>query len=101
MKRHRADNPFSSKEGYTVRELTDFEGGQHHNLALRQYYGVDEAAVLASAEQQHELFYKIFPDQVDAGLRKPETLDWMLNRTCDGTTRNAPRELIQTAFREP
>jgi hypothetical protein len=66
-----------------------------HNLALRQYYGVDEAAVLASAEQQLELFYRIFPDQVDAGLRKPETLDWMLNRTCDGTTRNAPRELIQ------
>jgi hypothetical protein len=65
-----------------------------HNLALRQYYGVDDGAVLASAEQQHQLFYKIFPDQVDAGLRKPETLDWMLNRTCDGTTRNAPRELI-------
>lgn len=66
-----------------------------HNPALRQFYGVDETAVLASAEQQQELFYKIFPDQVDAGLRKPETLDWMLNRTCDGTKRNAPRELIQ------
>ncbi len=66
-----------------------------HNPALRQYYGVDEAAVLSSTERQNELFYKIFPDQVDAGLRKPETLDWMLNRTCDGTTRNAPRELIQ------
>ncbi|MCI0623880.1 MAG: hypothetical protein L0387_19860 [Acidobacteria bacterium] len=34
------------------------------------------------------------PDQVDVGQNKPNTLDWLLTRTRDGTKSNAPRELI-------
>ena len=35
-----------------------------------------------------------FPNQVDAGSRKPTPLDWMLSRTTDGLKSAAPRELI-------
>jgi hypothetical protein len=65
-----------------------------HNNAVREYYGVDVEAVLASSEAQRDLFYKIFPAQVDAGKRKSTTLDWMLTRTMDATGKTAPRELI-------
>ena len=65
-----------------------------HNEAVRDYYGVDQRAVLASSEEQKKLFYRMFPNQVDAGKRKSTTLDWMLTRTMDGTRKTAPRELI-------
>lgn len=65
-----------------------------HNEAICEFYGVDKEAVLASAEEQQKLFYRIFPEQVDLGERKSTTFDWMLSRTADGTGKNAPRELI-------
>lgn len=65
-----------------------------HNEAVRAFYDVDPAAVLASSEAQENLFYRIFPSQVDLGERKSNTLDWMLSRTADGTGQTAPRELI-------
>ena len=65
-----------------------------HNNALREFYGVDAEAILGSAEAQKELFYRIFPAQVDPGERKSTTFDWMLTRTMDGTGKPAPRELI-------
>ena len=66
-----------------------------HNEAVRAFYDVDSAAVLASSEAQENLFYPyIFPSQVDLGERKSNTLDWMLSRTADGTGETAPRELI-------
>src|SRR5580658_2118202 len=65
-----------------------------HNQALREFYNVDPGAVLASAEEQNSLFYRIFPHQVDLGEKKPTTLDWLLTRTADGTGKTAPRELI-------
>jgi hypothetical protein len=73
-----------------------------HNEAIREYYKVDTSRVLASAEEQEKLFYRIFPDQVDLGGRKSTTLDWMLTRTADGTGKTAPRELIHllTAARD-
>jgi hypothetical protein len=64
------------------------------NEAIRDYYAVDEAQVLADTGKQKELFYRIFPDQVEAGSRKSTTFDWMLGRVRDGTGRVAPRELI-------
>jgi len=65
-----------------------------HNEPLRNYYGVDASKVLASVDEQERLFYRIFPDQVDAGARKSTTFDWMLSRTADGSKQTAPRELI-------
>jgi len=65
-----------------------------HNEAIREFYGVDPTKVLADADEQMKLFYRIFPAQVDLGERKSTTLDWMLTRTADGTDNTAPRELI-------
>lgn len=65
-----------------------------HNEQIRAFYNIDPSAVLASADEQEKLFYRIFPGQVDAGERKSTTLDWMLTRTADGSRKTAPRELI-------
>src|SRR5437588_13028802 len=65
-----------------------------HNEAICEFYKVDRAIILADAQEQQNLFYRIFPAQVDAGARKSTTLDWMLTRTADGTRQTAPREFI-------
>ncbi len=65
-----------------------------HNEALRTYFGIAESEILGDATKQEELFYRIFPDQVDRGSRRPDTFRWMLDRTCDATGQTAPRELI-------
>ena len=73
-----------------------------YNQSIRDYYNVDPTVVLASAEEQRKLFYRIFPDQVDLGERKSTTLDWILTRTADSSGKTAPRELIHllTAARD-
>jgi hypothetical protein len=65
-----------------------------HNDTLRTYYKADRATTLLDFQEQSGLFYRIYPDQVDRGTRKPETFDWMMSRTSDGTGQTAPRELI-------
>lgn len=55
---------------------------------------IDRDELQASAELQSQFFNKVFPKQIDIGLKQPTTLDWMLSRTADGTGRTAPRELI-------
>lgn len=69
------------------------------NDAIRAFYCVDEQATVHEAAKQSELFYRVFPDQVDVGQAKPRTLDWMLSRTSDGTRLTAPRELIHLLSR--
>lgn len=64
------------------------------NIHICDYYDVPQDELLSSAELQEMFFYKVFPDQVDVGLSKPATFDWMLSRTADGSKRTAPRELI-------
>lgn len=64
------------------------------NQLICDRYGVSADAVMADAQQQHQLFEKVFPAQVDRGGSKSKTLNWMLSRTADGTKRTAPRELI-------
>lgn len=64
------------------------------NGSLLAKYNVTQERVLESVKNQEQLFFRIFPDQVDRGPNKPTTLDWMLSRTRDGTQMNAPRELI-------
>lgn len=65
-----------------------------HNKAIQEFYSLDAASVLASADEQEKLFYRIFPKQVERGERKSTTFVWMLSRTADGTGKTAPRELI-------
>lgn len=57
-------------------------------------YEIDKERVLSELSQQKALFYRIFPEQVDIGAKKPSTFDWMLSRTADGSGDTTPRELI-------
>lgn len=41
-----------------------------------------------------DIFYYIFPDQVDQGTRKPQTWVWMMRRIRDGNDIKPPRNLI-------
>lgn len=65
-----------------------------YNEALNTFFNVEASAVLTSVRSQENFFFRMFPNQVDLGSRKPTTLDWMLSRTRDGTDTNAPRELV-------
>ncbi len=64
------------------------------NAAVRDRYSVGEQTTLLDTHKQEELFYRLFPDQVDNGPNRPKTFEWMLSRTRDGTEETAPRELI-------
>lgn len=65
-----------------------------HNKAICDRYQVNVAEVLGNIAKQTELFYRIFPPQLDAGPKQPTTFDWILTRTRDGTRESEPRELI-------
>lgn len=65
-----------------------------YNDAIITYYNVEREEVLSDVASQEKLFYRIFPDQVDLGEKRPKSLDWILTRTQDGTKENVPRELI-------
>ncbi|MGO4437296.1 P-loop ATPase, Sll1717 family [Rhizobium sp. RAF56] len=64
------------------------------NSKIVEYYGVDKGPVLADADKQTALFYKVSPPQVDSGPNKPDTLKWLITRTSDASKAAAPRELI-------
>jgi len=64
------------------------------NEVLGNEYRIDKEYVLQNYKMQSALFYKLFPDQVDQGSKKPPTLDWILSRCADGTGKTAPREVI-------
>ena len=65
------------------------------NKELVEKLDLDKEEILSDIKKQEELFYRIFPKQIDQGSKKPATLDWLLSRTKDGKGVNAPRELIQ------
>lgn len=64
------------------------------NAALIEADNIDRDAVLRSFPAQTELFYKLFPEKVDQGAKKPSTLDWIISRCADATDKTAPREVI-------
>jgi hypothetical protein len=64
------------------------------NKAICNYYQVDAENIMSDLTLQEEFFYRIFPEQVEKGPKKPRTLDWVLTRLGDGTGRTAPREII-------
>ncbi|HBE77676.1 MAG TPA: hypothetical protein DDW65_07795 [Firmicutes bacterium] len=89
---------------HITRHVTiSWDNGSLLNLIIRRIlkngmicneYNVDPIEVLNSVEKQKELFYKIFPDQIEVGPNKSKTFEWMLSRTGDATKATAPRELI-------
>jgi hypothetical protein len=65
-----------------------------HNEDLRAEFDVAADLARGGVDAQEKFFYRICPEQVDVGPNKPNTFDWLLSRTRDGTKFNAPRELI-------
>jgi hypothetical protein len=72
------------------------------NPTLVEAMKINRDQILGDFDAQHELFYRVFPAQVEQGSRKPSTLDWMISRCADGNGKTAPRELIHllTALRD-
>lgn len=64
------------------------------NPGLVSFYQVEPDAVRSDTREQRELFGRVYPAQVEGGPNKPQTFDWCLSRTRDGTKETAPRELI-------
>lgn len=65
-----------------------------HNQPIQTAYGVTGELSRQAVDAQELFLYRLCPSQVDVGPNKPNTLDWLLSRTRDGTKLNAPRELI-------
>ncbi len=65
------------------------------NSELVSIFDLDKSEILSDIIKQEQLFYRLFPTQIDLGSKKPATLDWILSRTMDGKGTNSPRELIQ------
>ncbi|MFI5527077.1 P-loop ATPase, Sll1717 family [Kitasatospora sp. NPDC051853] len=60
---------------------------------LRAFYNVPNVTVLPT-DDQHDLFLRVCPPQVENGPNKPMTFAWCLSRTSDASKQTAPRELI-------
>ena len=65
-----------------------------HNETIRTAYAVTAEMARKEVEAQEVFLYRLYPNQVDVGPNKPNTVDWLLTRTRDGTKAPAPRELI-------
>jgi hypothetical protein len=65
------------------------------NKDLVDNFNINKSEILTDISKQEELFYRLFPRQIDVGSKKSETIDWVLSRTKDGKGINTPRELIQ------
>ncbi|RBQ13765.1 hypothetical protein DQE82_06840 [Micromonospora sp. LHW51205] len=56
-------------------------------------------AGLSLTDDAEKVFYRIFPEKVDVGDRKPTTWVWMLGRIRDGNHVRPPRNLIDLALK--
>lgn len=65
-----------------------------NNDALCSELGIDRDEVLANSNKQDEVFARIFPPQIEQGVQKATTFNWMIGRCADGTGQTAPREFI-------
>jgi hypothetical protein len=64
------------------------------NATILDHVRRSRDVVLATADSQKAFFDDLFPEQVEVGVQKSSTLDWLIGRTRDGTRQPAPRELI-------
>lgn len=65
-----------------------------NNDELLEIYNIKKEVVMSNYHLQEELFYKLFPQQVDAWTKKSDTLEWIINHTKDWNEIIAPREVI-------
>jgi hypothetical protein len=65
------------------------------NPTVLEAVGVDDPSSIDNYEARLKLLEdRIFPNQVDPGLRKPTTWNWILSRIRDGQDIRPPRNLI-------
>ncbi len=64
------------------------------NESLALHYEVNIEEVLSDYQKQVELYYKMFPKQVDVGEKQSDTFNWIKSRVRDGLNNVAPREII-------
>jgi hypothetical protein len=64
------------------------------NKILLEEFNIDRSYTLQDFGMQENLFYRLFPKQVEQGPQKSPTFKWMVSRCADATSRTAPRELI-------
>lgn len=64
------------------------------NEMIVNEYRINIDEVLNEYSSQESLFYRLFPEQIDVGEKKPKTIDWILSRVRDGKGIVAPREII-------
>ncbi|MCI5157794.1 MAG: hypothetical protein D3906_05010 [Candidatus Electrothrix sp. AUS1_2] len=64
-----------------------------NNNSVVSFYGLKKDEVFLDIDSQQEVFYKIFPQQIDSG-NNPDTFDWILGRTKDSLNVSAPRDII-------
>ena len=65
-----------------------------NNESIKSKYKIDSVDILSSIDKQKELFFRVFPQQIDIGEKKPSTFDWLLSRTFDAGRQFSPREII-------
>lgn len=65
-----------------------------NNQKLVDEFQINKEEVLDNYELQERLFYRLFPEQIDIGDKKPKTMDWIIGRVKDGNNISAPREVI-------
>jgi hypothetical protein len=64
-----------------------------NNQSLIDYAEVNPNEIRSDYQKQHDLFYRLFPRQVDTG-KNPDTFNWILSRTTDSSGNSVPREVI-------
>ena len=62
------------------------------NEPVQDKYGMTKND-LRDEELRQALFFSIFPQQIDVGLKKPDSWNWILNRIRDGNNIRTPRDL--------
>jgi hypothetical protein len=65
-----------------------------NNQSIVQFYDIRKEDVLEDSDRQADLFYRVFPDQVEVGEKQSSTIDWLLKRITDARNEPAPREII-------
>lgn len=73
-----------------------------NNSPILRRYDLDKDDVLSDFSKQRQVFYRLFPLQVDSGPKNPSTFDWIVSRVADANEKTMPREVIHllTALRE-
>ncbi len=64
------------------------------NKEIFEKYNINLSEIQENHQKQVDLYYQIYPRQVDVGEKQSDTFDWILNRVRDGLGNVAPREVI-------